>query len=206
MTIKQGTLDQNKWHPFLKMHAWSTQNNPRLHCPLICNPRLFRHLLCCFLLENSIFEMNTLFIFLPTNLTGKTSCLAGKCFYQQRVECEKRKPFYFYRCMCQSRDMHNMPRGEKHILHKMQRILDTWLQIVSWWVQEPAEVSNGVKAIGLNLSKISLQTNVATCVKALTGAPPSVWAKAANPRNLAFYTTTRIFNQLPDWVENATKS
>ena len=80
------------------------------------------------------------------------------------------------------------------------------MQIVSWWVLEPAEVSNGVKANGLNLSKTSPQTNVATCVKTLTGAPPSVWAKAANPRNLAFYTTTRIFNQLPDWVENATKS
>ena len=48
--------------------------------------------------------------------------------------------------------------------------------------------------------------NVVLYVKALEAARPLVWAKEPNPRNLAFYTTTKIFNQHPDWEENATKS
>ena len=48
--------------------------------------------------------------------------------------------------------------------------------------------------------------NVVLYVKALEAVRLLVWAKEPNPRNLAFYTTTKIFNQHPDWEENATKS
>ena len=63
-----------------------------------------------------------------------------------------------------------------------------------------------MKVLGRNLFKIGPLMNVVLYVKALEAVRPLVWAKEPNPRNLAFYTTTKIFNQHPDWEENATKS
>merc|ERR1712062_704962 len=44
-----------------------------------------------------------------------------------------------------------------------------------------------------------------TLCKSTRSLRPLVWAKEPSLRNLVFYTTTKIFNQHPDWEENATK-
>ena len=63
-----------------------------------------------------------------------------------------------------------------------------------------------MKVLGRNLFKTGPLINVVRYVRTLEAARPLVWAKALPTPNLAFYTTTKIFNQHPEWEENATKS